>query len=80
MVSGGREVCFGPFHVVRPRPAKQSVQRLALLGEVQRANRALYRAFLLKEELVVPLQTGSGHGEGNSEISHLPSILRSWPS
>jgi transposase len=32
-------------------PAKQSIEQLALLGEVQRANRALYRAFLLKEEL-----------------------------
>jgi transposase len=32
-------------------PAKQSIEQLALLGEVQHANRALYRAFLLKEEL-----------------------------
>jgi transposase len=32
-------------------PSKQSIEQLALLGEVQQANRALYRAFLLKEEL-----------------------------
>ena len=32
-------------------PNKQSVPQLALLGEVAQANRALYRAFLLKEEL-----------------------------
>jgi transposase len=32
-------------------PAKQSIPQLALLGEVQQANKALYRAFLLKEEL-----------------------------
>jgi transposase len=32
-------------------PAKQSIGQLALLGEVQLANKALYRAFLLKEEL-----------------------------
>ncbi|MCA1700913.1 MAG: ISL3 family transposase [Actinobacteria bacterium] len=32
-------------------PAKQSIEQLALLGEVQHANRSLYRAFLLKEEL-----------------------------
>jgi transposase len=32
-------------------PTKQSVEQLALLHEVQQANRALYRAFLLKEEL-----------------------------
>jgi len=32
-------------------PAKQSIEQLALLGEVQQANRSLYRAFLLKEEL-----------------------------
>jgi transposase len=32
-------------------PEKQSIAQLALLGEVQQANRALYRAFLLKEEL-----------------------------
>jgi transposase len=32
-------------------PEKQSVPQLALLGEVSQANQALYRAFLLKEEL-----------------------------
>jgi transposase len=32
-------------------PHKQSIPRLALLGEVAHANKALYRAFLLKEEL-----------------------------
>jgi transposase len=32
-------------------PEKQSVGQLALLGEVAQANQALYRAFLLKEEL-----------------------------
>jgi transposase len=32
-------------------PAKQSVQQLAVLGEVQQANKAMFRAFLLKEEL-----------------------------
>ncbi|MGN6170554.1 MAG: ISL3 family transposase [Solirubrobacteraceae bacterium] len=32
-------------------PEKQSIDQLALLGEVQRANKLLYRAFLLKEEL-----------------------------
>jgi len=32
-------------------PAKQSIGQLALLGEVAQANQALYRAFLLKEEL-----------------------------
>jgi transposase len=32
-------------------PAKQSTEQLALLAEVQHANKPLYRAFLLKEEL-----------------------------
>jgi transposase len=32
-------------------PVKQSVDQLAVLSEVQEANRPLYRAFLLKEEL-----------------------------
>jgi transposase len=32
-------------------PAKQKPQQLELLAEVQQANKALYRAFLLKEEL-----------------------------
>jgi transposase len=32
-------------------PAKQSVAQLALLHEVQQANKALYRGFMLKEEL-----------------------------
>jgi transposase len=34
-------------------PDKQTIGQLALLGEVQHANRKLYRAFLLKEELRV---------------------------
>jgi transposase len=32
-------------------PERQSIDQLALLAEVQQANRALYRGFLLKEEL-----------------------------
>src|SRR4051812_45111257 len=32
-------------------PDKQSIPQLALLGEVATANKALYRAFLLKEQL-----------------------------
>jgi transposase len=32
-------------------PEKQTVRQLALLGEVQQANRPMFRAFLLKEEL-----------------------------
>ena len=32
-------------------PGKQSVEQLALLSEVQQANKALYRGFLMKEEL-----------------------------
>ena len=32
-------------------PAKQKPEQLELLAEVQQANKALYRAFLLKEEL-----------------------------
>ncbi len=32
-------------------PAKQSVKQLAVLGEVQQANKAMFKAFLLKEEL-----------------------------
>jgi len=32
-------------------PEKQTIDQLAKLGEVQQANKPLYRAFLLKEEL-----------------------------
>ncbi|MGI8557924.1 MAG: ISL3 family transposase [Solirubrobacteraceae bacterium] len=32
-------------------PEKQTIDQLSKLGEVQQANRPLYRAFLLKEEL-----------------------------
>jgi transposase len=32
-------------------PDKQSIPQLALLGEVQHANKAMFRAFLMKEEL-----------------------------
>jgi transposase len=37
-------------------PDKQSIEQLALLHEVQQANKPLYRAFLLKEELRVLYQ------------------------
>jgi len=37
-------------------PAKQSIEQLALLHQVQEANQPLYRAFLLKEELRVLYQ------------------------
>ena len=37
-------------------PAKQSIEQLALLHELQQANKALYRAFLLTEELRVLYQ------------------------
>jgi transposase len=37
-------------------PAKQTIAQLALLHEVQHANKPLYRAFLLKEELRVLYQ------------------------
>ncbi|MCA1677813.1 MAG: ISL3 family transposase [Actinobacteria bacterium] len=37
-------------------PDKQSVPQLALLGEVQQANKPMFRAFLLKEELRVLYQ------------------------
>jgi transposase len=37
-------------------PAKQSIEQLALLHQVQQANQPLYRAFLLKEELRVLYQ------------------------
>jgi transposase len=37
-------------------PDKQSIKQLALLNEVQQANKPLYRAFLLKEELRVLYQ------------------------
>ena len=36
-------------------PEKQTIAQLALLGEVQQANKPMYRAFLLKEELRAPL-------------------------
>ena len=38
-------------HALVAAEAKQSVAQLAVLSDVQRANRPLYRAFLLKEEL-----------------------------
>jgi Transposase len=34
-------------------PEKQTIAQLALLHELQRANKPLYRAFLLKQELRV---------------------------
>jgi transposase len=37
-------------------PQKQTVPQLALLAEIQQANKPIFRAFLLKEELRVPYQ------------------------
>lgn len=47
---GGRWV-KGTRWALLKAPAKHSERQAALLAEVQRANKALYRAFLLKEEL-----------------------------
>ena len=48
--SGGKWVKGVRWSLLKA-PERQSVAQLAALGEVQRANRGLYRAFLLKEEL-----------------------------
>jgi transposase len=53
-------------------PERQSLEQLALLGEVQRANRRLYRAFLLKEELRLLYQL--------EQPSEAPELLRAWLS
>ena len=47
---GGRWVKHTRWSLLKA-PERQSVEQLARLGEVQHANRGLYRAFLLKEEL-----------------------------
>jgi transposase len=41
----------GPRWSLLKSPEKQTTGQLALLGEVQQANKAMFRAFLLKEEL-----------------------------
>jgi transposase len=51
-------------------PAKQSIEQLALLHEVQQANKALYRGFLLKEELKVLYQL--------EDPSLAPAHLDAW--
>ena len=51
-------------------PDKQSVPQLALLGEVQHANKAMFRAFLLKEELRVLYQL--------EDPALAPSHLDAW--
>jgi len=51
-------------------PDKQSVPQLALLGEVQQANKAMFRAFLLKEELRVLYQL--------EDPSLAPALLDAW--
>lgn len=56
-------------------PGKQSVDQLALLHEVQHANKALYRAFLLKEELRLLYQL---EGKGLA-CKHLDAWLH-WAS
>jgi transposase len=53
-------------------PARQSVEQLAILGEVQRANRPLYRALLLKEELRLLYQL--------EDPGEAPELLRAWLS
>jgi len=53
-------------------PQRQSVEQLAILGEVQRANRRLYRAFLLKEELRLLYHL--------DDPAEAPELLRAWLS
>jgi transposase len=51
-------------------PAKQTIPQLALLGEVQQANKPMFRAFLLKEELRLLYQLE------NPELA--PAHLDAW--
>ena len=51
-------------------PTKQSIEQLALLHEVQQANKPLYRGFLLKEELRVLYQL--------EDPSLAPAHLDAW--
>ena len=53
-------------------PERQSVEQLAILAEVQQANRRLYRAFLLKEELRLLYQL--------EDPRTAPEHLRAWLS
>ncbi len=53
-------------------PERQTAAQLAILGEVQQANRRLYRAFLLKEELRLIYQL--------DDPSEAPELLRAWLS
>jgi transposase len=53
-------------------PERQSAEQLAILGEVQKANRALYRAFLLKEQLRLLYQL--------DDSREAPQLLRAWVS
>jgi transposase len=51
-------------------PEKQTIDQLAKLGEVQQANRPLYRAFLLKEELRVLYQL--------EDLTLAPAHIDAW--
>lgn len=51
-------------------PERQSAAQLALLGEVQQANRRLYRGFLLKEELRLLYQL--------EDPAEAPELLAAW--
>jgi transposase len=51
-------------------PERQSAEQLAILGEVQQANRRLYRAFLLKEQLRLLYNL--------DDPREAPELLRAW--
>jgi transposase len=68
---GGRWVKGTRWSLLKA-PERQSVEQLAILGEVQRANRPLYRAFLLKEELRLLYQL--------DDPGEAPELLRAWLS
>ena len=53
---------------LRKAPERQTVDQLAILGEVQHANRRLYRAFLLTEQLRLLDQL--------DDPAHAPELLR----
>jgi transposase len=51
-------------------PDKQTIGQLALLGEVQQANKAMFRAFLLKEQLRLLYQL--------EDPALAPALLNAW--
>lgn len=60
-------------------PAEQSIEQLALLHEVQHANKPMFRAFLLNEELRLPAAQADARARAPRRLTRLGITFKTRP-